>query len=265
VQADETPHRMLEGDEKTKWYLWGFSSKGACYFEYRDTRSGSVAQDVLKKSKCEVLLTDVFSGYAKAVADSNIYRGEQGTPPLRNAYCNAHARRKFDEAMNPFKEEGQFYLDQYKEIYRLERLAAGLSAEQVLELRSQMFPFFEKMQLQAQSQRDRYSAKSSLVVAINYFLNNYEGLTLFIKDAEVPVDNNAQERALRNPVIGRKTWYGTHSIKGAKTAAVLFSLVESCRLNSVNPRDYFKELAKDMVAKLPAYTPKEYSEKLKPL
>ena len=80
--------------------------------------------------------------------------------------------------------------------------------------------------------------------AINYFINNYEGLTYFIQDPEVPIDNNAQERLLRNPVIGRKTWFGTHSIKGAITTAILFSLIETCKLNKVNPREYFKELIK---------------------
>ena len=74
----------------------------------------------------------------------------------------------------------------------------------------------------------------------------------------MPIDNNPQERLLRNPVIGRKTWYGTHSKLGAKTAAILFSLVEACKLNKVNPRDYFKSLVKDLHAGKNAYTPFEY-------
>jgi hypothetical protein len=56
----------------------------------------------------------------------------------------------------------------------------------------------------------------------------------------VPIDNNASERILRGPVVGRKTWYGTHSKDGALAAAVHFSLVQSCRLVGLNPRTYYR-------------------------
>ena len=60
--ADETPHKMLEGSDKPNWYLWGFSSANACFFEYHDTRSGDVAFDILSEAHCEVLVTDVYAG-----------------------------------------------------------------------------------------------------------------------------------------------------------------------------------------------------------
>lgn len=63
LQADETPHKMLEGSEKKSWYLWGVSTKTESYFECRNTRSGDVAGELLKKSICEILLTDVYTGY----------------------------------------------------------------------------------------------------------------------------------------------------------------------------------------------------------
>lgn len=59
LKADETPHRMLEGDDKDRWYLWGFSTDLLCYLECRDTRSGDIASDILIKSKCEVLVSSV--------------------------------------------------------------------------------------------------------------------------------------------------------------------------------------------------------------
>lgn len=59
-------------------------------------------------------------------------------------------------------------------------------------------------------------------------------------------------------MIGRKTWYGTHSKQGAETAAILFSLVESCKLNQLNPREYFKRLVKDLQQGLAPYTPQEF-------
>lgn len=99
-----------------------------------------------------------------------------------------------------------------------------------------------------------------LYMAMNYFLKNYVGFTRFIDNTSLPIDNNPQERLLRNPVIGRKTWYGTHSERGAETSAILFSLVESCKLNKINPRIYFKNLVQDLHLGKKAYTPKEFKD-----
>ena len=77
---------------------------------------------------------------------------------------------------------------------------------------------------------------------MRYFYNNYKELTFFTSDPNLPIDNNSQEALLRSPVVGRKTWYGTHSKQGAETAAILFTLVEGCKLNKVNPREYFMKL-----------------------
>jgi len=117
LHADETPHNMLEGDDKSGWYLWGFSTKIASYFEIRDTRSGDVASEILIKSICEYLVSDVYSGYGKAVRDANEIRKEKNLPQIYNVYCNAHARRKFKAAKDRFLVEAQFFVDQYKEIY----------------------------------------------------------------------------------------------------------------------------------------------------
>ena len=105
-----------------------------------------------------------------------------------------------------------------------------------------------------------YSAKSVIGKAMSYFLKNYHNFVRFIDNPEVPIDNNPAERVLRNPVVGRKTWYGTHSPRGAETAAILFSLVESCKLNKVNPREYFKKLVEDLQQSKPAFTPKEFAD-----
>lgn len=64
--ADETPHRMLEGDPKKGWFLWGFHNGESCFYECHDTRSGEVASNLLQQSRCEVLVSDVYSGYRKA-------------------------------------------------------------------------------------------------------------------------------------------------------------------------------------------------------
>jgi len=252
LHADETPHRMLEGDEKSNWYFWGFSTDRGSYFEAHDTRSGSVATDIIKGSKCEYLVSDVFSGYSKAVADSNVYRLEKSLPEIINVYCNAHARRKFVESENSFARESVFFLWCYRRIYRLEKLKGFKDRRQWQLL------YYRVMERFGRKIMTGYSSKSSLVKGINYFLKNFEALTLFLKYEDVPIDNNSQERLMRSPVIGRKTWYGTHSKRGAETNAVLFSLVESCKLNKVNPRDYFRDIVHAIHEKRPVFTPNEY-------
>lgn len=256
LHADETPHRMLEGDEKSNWYLWGFSTDGASYFEAHDTRSGSVVTDIIKESKCEFLVSDVFSGYAKAVTDSNVYRLENKLPEIENVYCNAHARRKFKESESSFIKESEFFLWCYRKIYRLEKLKNFKDRRQWQRL---YYRVMERFGLKIKSS---YSTKSTLVKGIDYFIKNLDQLTLFLKFEDVPIDNNSQERLMRSPVVGRKTWYGTHSKRGAETNAVLFSLVESCKLNKVNPRDYFRDIVHAIHEKRTIFTPNEY-QKLK--
>lgn len=269
LRADETPHRMLEGDDKSHWHLWGFSSTKASYFEAHDTRSGDVASTFLKDSLCEYLVSDVYSGYGKAVRDANQLRVGSALPQIRNIYCNAHARRRFKEAKERFPEESQFFIDQYKEIYRLEAstidkppeleaLTVDKPPEEVLRIRNLMSPYFEEMKNRAIALVPAYSTKSSIGKAMSYLLGNFKEMTAFQNDAAIPIDNNSQERLLRNPVIGRKTWYGTHSKRGAETMAILFSIVESCKLNKVNPRQYLKQLVEDLHQGKPPYTPSTF-------
>lgn len=260
LSADETPHRMLEGDPKKAWYLWGFSTAEICFFECHNTRSGDVASEILIKSQCEFLLTDVYSGYNKAVRIANEERLKEGKPPIKNAFCNAHARRYFFKSFNDGRgdDDAEFYLDLYQEIYKLNEACKGKTLVEILELRSQMKSYFEAMRVMACENIHRYSDKSKFGKAMSYFLKNYEGLTLCLLHPEIPLDNNSQERLLRSHVVGRKTWYGTHSKRGAETAAILFSLVETCKLNQVNPREYFKKLVSDMLAGHAPFTPCEF-------
>jgi len=86
---------------------------------------------------------------------------------------------------------------------------------------------------------------------------------LFLTKPLVPIDNNGQERQLRSPVVGRKTWYGTHSRRGAKTLAILFSFVGSCKINNVNPREYSVALVKALHAGKSPFTPREFKEREK--
>lgn len=261
LHADETPHRMLEGGgDKKSWYLWGFSNKRASYFEIHDTRSGDVASRLLIESSCEKLISDVFSGYGKAVRVTNEYRKRHDKCYIQNCYCNAHARRKFKGAQNRNPEEVERFISLYAKIYRLEKIAQKRPAHRILRVRRYMTALFEQMKTLALALENTVSSKSQLAIAMNYFLKNYNELTHFIVDSDVAIDNNFQERQLRSPVVGRKTWYGTHSQRGAETTAILFTLVQSCKLCAVNPREYFRCLVQDLHANKTPLTPAEFKE-----
>jgi len=256
IHADETPHRMLEGDNKSKWYMWGFSTSSAAYFENQPTRSGEVAVNFLNESKCEYLVSDVFSGYRKAVSDSNKFRADKDLKLIKNIYCNAHARRKFKEAYRSgFKQEADYFLWCYRKIYHLEK------KKDFKHRRSWQRLYFKAMEQFGIKIKNAYSSKSSLGKAINYLINNFDELTHFLEAEHIPIDNNAQERLMRSPVVGRKTWYGTHSVRGATTNAIIFSLVESCKLNKINPREYFKEVVLAIHQGQQRFTPSEYKAK----
>lgn len=258
LHVDDTRHRMLTNPDKAH-YLWGFSNKVASYFEVHGTRSGDVISELLKNSKCEYLVSDAFSGNNKSVKDTNLYRMENKLNFIQQVYCNAHARRKFKEAREKMI-DAQVYIDHYKKIYYLEGQAKEKPPDETRVLRDQMRPIFENLKLICEKNRDNYSLKSSIVEAMNYFVKNYTALTRFLNNPELPIDNNPQERLLRNPVIGRKTWYGTQTVRGAKTNAILFSIVESCKLNKVNPREYLKNLVVSILHNNEVITPNEFKK-----
>ena len=250
LHADETPHRMLEGDKKKTWYLWGFSTPRSSYFELHNTRSGDVASRFLTEASCTYLVSDVYSGYKKAVTDANGVRSKNGLPAIESLYCNAHARRKFKESKENFEEESDYFLERYKLIYRLHTTDGD---------RAEMRTIFEAMRAYALESILQCPEKSSLGRALGYFLRNYVELSRFTKTTGLPIDNNSQERQMRNPVIGRKTWYGTHSKRGAKTAAVLFSIIESCKLNGLNSNEYIKAQVKNLQSGKPIETPAKFT------
>lgn len=263
LRADETPHRMLEGDEKKRWYLWGFSIEFACFFECHDTRSGDVSTAVLVASKCLVLLSDVYAGYVKSLRIANKLRAEQGLALILAAYCNAHARREFwagDWDSPEMTEDQKIVIELYKKIYKLNAESQGLSSEGILQKRLEMKPHFEAIRSEAELKVDTYSANSQMASAYNYFLKNYDGLTLFLTNRLVPIDNNGSERLLRSHVVGRKTWYGTHSRKGAWVAAVHFTITETCKLNGVNPREYYLDAIGRIHMGQRLLTPRQYQQ-----
>ena len=186
LHADETSHKMLERHDDKSWYLWGFSNSKASYFEIHNTRSGDVPLRILMASRCEYLVSDVFSGYNRVVRKVNEARGssknlpamrevnedqgssknlpamrevneDQGSsknlPAISNVYCNAHARRKFKESIivnnKEFSDPAQYFVNTYQKIYRLEKFASGRAPDRVLRARGFMELLFKQMKAKA--------------------------------------------------------------------------------------------------------------------
>ena len=262
IHADETPHKMLEGSEKKNWYLWEFSNMIACYFECHSTRSGDVASDFLLDSSIAYLMSDVYSGYKKAIKTCNKERAKKGLKELIAIFCNAHSRRKFCDAL-PSTPEAEYFILRYKQIYAIENELKLLSSGRRKKARRKIRTILKRMKKRAETFKKCFSSKSGMGKACSYFIKNFEGLSFFTFNISLPIDNNHAERLLRSPVVGRKTWLGTHSEQGAETAAILFSIMQSCRLNKVNPREYLKEVIKSLHESKIGFTPHQYAQNLK--
>jgi len=241
LSADETPHRMLEGDEKKRWYLWSFHSPKSIFYECHNTRGSEVADQVFQKSNCVATMSDAYSGYISALTRVNAQRKNDGRALIIIALCNAHARRYFVEAL-PL-DDAMVFVFGYQVIYELDREIKEtplLTYDQRKEKRLEMRPYFEAMKIDATKLLGQYSSHSNIYKACQYFLNHFEGLTHCLNDPDIPMDNNHTERTLRSPVVGRKVWYGTHSIDGAQAMVIHFTIVETCKMLKENPRDYYE-------------------------
>ena len=291
VHSDESPMKMLEGHEKRTWYFWGFLTKKSCYFKATSTRSGDTVSEYLKDSSCEYLVSDVYSGYQKSVKEINEDRSLfEMKKLLTNVFCNAHARRYFVQAERNSYEEASYFIKGYRVIYRIEdeiqsliikneetleslevnldELIKSLKTEgdseklnllkELSRKRKWQVKCFNILEKKAIAIEESLPNQGALSKALKYFLKNLNGFKEFTKHIRVPIDNNPMERQLRNYVVGRKTWYGVHSEKAAETASILFSLVDSCKINKINPRKYFEELIRFIHKNSKYFTPHEY-------
>ena len=198
------------------------------------------------------MLTDGYSGYKRALKE--LIKEDK---KIFEIFCNAHAVRYFKEASLTWESETEPFLKLYGDIYKLEKEAKN-KEERVI-ARKMMGPLFIELKKKCEKLQPEVMPESKLEKALNYFLNHYEGLTRCLSDTIIPLDNNQLERQVRSPVVGRKTWYGTHSKRGARTAAAMFSIVESCKLNNLNPRKYFSWVTERILHKEDILTPYQYA------
>jgi transposase len=164
-------------------------------------------------------------------------------------HCLAHARRRFVEVTPNFPEACRFVLEALGEVYGNDTIAQkqGLSPEERLRFhQAQSGPVMDGLQvwLKAQFLEKKVEANSGLGEAISYLLKHWERLTLFLRQAGAPLDNNVCERGLKKAILHRKNSLFYKTSKGAQVGDLYMSLIHTCELNGANPFDYLIELQK---------------------
>jgi transposase len=240
IQADETTIQVLEevGRANTaKSYFWvyrgGDRTKPSLVFDYEETRGGYHAREFLSGFK-GYLQTDAYSGYDWVEKEKDIC----------SVKCFAHARRYFADCAKLSKkpELATKALEFFKKLYAIEKRARenNLSAEQRHELREKYAPpILAEFKQWLEHHLTKVPPQQKLGQAIQYSLNNWKELNHYLKDGQIEIDNNLVENAIRPFAISRKNWLFCGSPRGAKAGAVLYSLLETCKANDIEPYQYF--------------------------
>ena len=249
---DETRAPVLDpGKRKTKtgyfWALarddrpWGGTAPPGVAFTYAPGRSGQHADDILKGFS-GILQVDGYAGYNRLLKRTN--------DNVALAYCWAHARRKLHEVAQsgtaPIAEEG---LKQIVALYRIEKDIRGLTAEARLAARQdRSAPLIANFETWLTVHRARASAKAPLGEALKYIAKYWDGLCLFLTDGRIEMDNNPVERTIRPIALNRKNALFAGHDAGAANWGVIASLIETCKLNTVDPHAYLADTLTAIVA-----------------
>ena len=240
---DETPAPVLNpGSGKTKkgyfWALarddrgWNGPEPPGVVFTYTPGRSGKYASEILQ-SFGGILQVDGYAGYNRVL-------DLRDNAPIQLAYCWAHARRKLYELTHnnvaPIAEEG---LKQIATLYRIEAQARGTSAQERMAIRQQKSaPKIVAFKSWLDQARSQVSAKSPTGEALKYIAKYWDGLILFLSDGRIEMDSNAVERTIRPIALQRKNALFAGHDAGAQNWAMLASLIETCKLNQIEPHSY---------------------------
>lgn len=236
INTDDTPVPVKSKTRKGSTYngyLWVYvDDSGNAVFDFTPTRSREGPQKFLGN----------YSGYVQADAYSG-YNEFFATSDATEVGCHAHARRKFDYAMETDPVRASQMLALWKVLYGVEKKAKEhhYSQAQLLEARQTESKLgLDKMKANLIEWKDQVLPKSLTGKAITYALNQWEALIRYVDDPILEIDNNLAERTLRMVAVGRKNWLFAGSEAGAQRAAIIYSLVASCKLNGIDPFAYFR-------------------------
>lgn len=239
IHTDDTPITVLDPAAKPvgsrKGYMWVYiGDQDDVVFEYTNSRKRDGPESFLKGYR-GYLQADAFSGYDRIYAGGDVVE----------VACWAHARRKYFDAQSSHEAEAKRILELIGRLYAVEHRgkAESVLPERLLSWRQR----HSRRRLdRLRGELDRLSLsvlpRSPLGKAIAYTLNNWKALMRYTDAAFLSIDNNHSERQIKQLVIGRKNWLFVGSEGGAENAAILFSVVVSCKLAGVDPFAYLRDV-----------------------
>ena len=238
AQADETRWMVFaaqEGKTGYRWWLWVFLGEDTVVFRLDPTRSHNVPESHFASDARVVLMVDRYSAY-KAMAQVKF-----GTIVL--VFCWAHVRRDFVSVGKGWAEHKEWalaWLGRIRALYRHDRRrrtakvgSADFTAADVA-LRSTV----GAMRTQAEVELADSKRPTPCRKVLASLQEHWSGLTRFLDDPRIPLDNNASERRVRGPALGRKNYYGSGSLWSGRLAATLFSLLATLTLAKINVRTW---------------------------
>ena len=251
IQADETPCLVNKDGRKagSKSYMWvyrtGFmyAKKPIILYEYQLTRNASHPRAFLKDYS-GICVTDGYQVY---------HTLEKEKEDLTIAGCWVHCRRRFDEALAVIPENARkgtvsyMVMKQIQAIYREEgKLKSLESSERLAQRQAIIHPLVEALFTYLKMHKQEVPQSGKLHEAFTYALNQEKYLKVFLTDGDVPMDNNASERAIRGFCVGKKNWQMIDTINGAKTSAMIYSIAETAKANNLKPYEYFEYLLEEI-------------------
>ncbi|MEB3422104.1 IS66 family transposase [Salipiger marinus] len=254
--CDETPlPRLAPGRGRTKVsQLWAYAvddrnwrgpAPPAVAYVYTEGRG---AQDLLAHlgGFAGVLQVDGYGAY-KTVAKQ---RRKSNAAPPELAFCLAHARRKFADVFKTTQSRAALeILARIAEVYSIETRIRDLSdAERLTVRRAESVVLMANLKQQLGEIRDAVSSQSSIGKAAAYTLKHWQGLTLFLQDGQVEVDSNIVERAIKPVCLTRKNALFVGSARGGESWAVLASLVNTCKMNDIDPETWLSDVLERIVS-----------------
>ena len=239
VGIDATSVQVLKEKGRkpeTKSFMWarGSPELGIVLFDYNISGAGYVAKN----------LVTGFTGALQADA----HRGYDQLTDMLRLGCMMHARRKFYEAFLAAKKKpgyAQEAMSMVKKIYKFEEIykEKGYTNDRRHQARvTDVKPVMEKMKSWCETVKSKVLPSGPIGIAIKYYLDEYEYLTVFLKDGRYEIDNGWIERAIRKFAIGRNNWLFCDSVDGAKASSLFYSLIITAKLNDKNPFEVMVEI-----------------------
>ena len=238
--ADETRWRVfVEKAGKTghRWWLWLFAGKDSVVFVLDPSRSHDVPQSHFADNVQGVLMVDRYSAYK---AMQQVKDGQ-----LVLAFCWAHVRRDFVRVGKGYPELKTWalqWLGRIRELYRLnrERLRHAPQTAEFAAADARLREHVVSMAAQRDAELSDEKLREPCRKALVSLTEHWSGLTLFVDDARIPLDNNYGERLIRNPAVGRKNYYGSGSEWSGRLATMMFSIFATLVLWKINPRTWLE-------------------------